>query len=268
MLSAVKTVIRENWDNRVRMLRLANYESKAQNSGTVFGFLWNFFNPALQILVYWFVFAVGLQVRPPRGGYPYIIWMIVGIIPWFYISAALQQGAMSIFGYSSVLKRVYLPLAIIPVKTIVSGLITHIWSMLVVFVIILCSGNTVSDKIYQLPYYTFAMVSLLIGWGLFASAITVVFKDFQKILAAVIRLLFYISPIVWDQSNLPEAIQGVFQWNPFAYVLQGYRNSILYGISITETVDSARGFWILTIVLFVLGSSVHMKFRKKFMDLI
>ncbi len=268
MFSSVKTVIRENWDNRVSMLRLANYESRAQNNGTVFGFLWNFFNPALQILVYWFVFAIGLQVNPPRAGYPYIIWMIVGIIPWFYISAALQQGAMSIYNYSGVLKKVYLPLAIVPVKTVFSGLITHIWSMVVVFVIIFCSGNTVSDKVYQLPYYTLCIVCFLIGWGLFASAITVVFKDFQKILSAIIRLLFYISPIVWDQSNLPEAIQDVFKWNPFAYVLQGYRNAVLYGVSIGETLDAARGFWILTVVLFLLGSSVHMKFRRKFMDLI
>ena len=103
---------------------------------------------------------------------------------------------------------------------------------------------------------------------MFASAITVVFKDFQKILSAIIRLLFYISPIVWDQSNLPEAIQDVFKWNPFAYVLQGYRNAVLYGVSIGETLDAARGFWVLTVVLFLLGSSVHMKFRRKFMDLI
>ena len=61
MFEAIKTVVTENWMNRKRMVRLANYELKAQNNGTVFGFLWNFFNPALQIAVYWFVFAIGLK---------------------------------------------------------------------------------------------------------------------------------------------------------------------------------------------------------------
>ena len=268
MLKAVQTVISENWKNRKRLIRLANYELRAQNNGTVFGFLWNFLNPALQIFVYWFVFAIGLQVRSPEGEYPYIVWMIVGIIPWFYISAALQTSAMSIYAYSAILKRVKLPLAIVPVKTVLSGLIGHIWAMLVVFIVILFSGLPISGMVYQLPYYMVAAVCFLVGWSLFASAITVVFKDFQKILAAVIRLLFYVSPIVWSQENLPEQFRVILSYNPFAYILNGYRNCILYGISFTDDLSMAIPFWCVTLVLFFLGSSVHMKFRNKFMDLI
>lgn len=268
MFEAVKTVITENWTNRKRMIRLANYESRSQNNGTVFGFLWNFLNPALQIFVYWFVFAIGLQVRSPRGEYPYLIWMIVGIIPWFYISAVLQSSAMSIYGYSSVIKRVKLPLSIVPVKTVFSGFIGHIWSMLVVFVIILFSGSKINPMVYQLPYYMLATICFLVGWSLFASAITVVFKDFQKILMPIIRLLFYISPIVWSQENLPENLQDVLSYNPFSYILEGYRNCILYGRSITENWQMGLYFWIVTILLFILGAAVHMKFRKKFMDLL
>ena len=268
MFKAVKTVIVENWENRKRMLRLANYESRAQNNGTVFGALWNILNPALQIFVYWFVFSVGLQVSAPREGYPYILWMIVGIMPWFYISSALQQGATSIYNYSGVLKKVYLPLAIVPVKTVFSGFITHLWSMIVVFVIIFASGYSVSSNVYEIVYYMFAIICFLIGWGLLASAITVLFKDFQKILSAFIRLLFYISPIVWDQSKLPDGMADVFKYNPLSYVLQGYRNCILYGISINEDIGSALYFWGITLALFLLGTSVHIKKKKKFMDLI
>lgn len=268
MINAVKTVITENWKNRKRMFRLANYELKAQNNGTVFGFFWNFLNPALQILVYWFVFSIGLQVKAPQGEYPYIIWMIVGIIPWFYISTALQTSAMSIYSYNSILKRVNLPLSIVPVKTVFSGFIGHVEAMLVVFAIILLSGSPVKSTVWQLPYYMFAMVCFLTGWSLFASAITVVFKDFQKILSAVIRLLFYISPIVWSQENLPDNLQAILSYNPFAYILQGYRNCILYGYSLTVYWKMGLYFWAFTILLFLLGASIHMKFRKKFMDLI
>lgn len=268
MINAVRTVITENWKNRKRMFRLANYELKAQNNGTVFGFLWNFLNPALQILVYWFVFSIGLQVRAPQGEYPYIIWMIVGIIPWFYISAALQSSAMSIYSYSGVLKRVNLPLSIVPVKTVFSGFIGHVEAMLVVFAIILLSGSSVKSTAWQLPYYMLAMVCFLVGWSLFSSAITVVFKDFQKILSAIIRLLFYISPIVWSQENLPGNLQAILSYNPFAYILQGYRNCILYGYSLTVYWKMGIYFWIVTILLLLLGASIHMKFRKKFMDLI
>lgn len=268
MFEAVRTVVYENLKNWKRMVRLANYELKTQNNGTVFGFLWNFLNPALQILVYWFVFAIGLQVRSPKGDYPYILWMIVGIIPWFYISATLQSSAMSIYNYRGVLKRVRLPLSIVPVKTVFAGFIGHIWAMLVVFAIFFLSGYQISPMVYQLPYYMFAMVCFLIGWGLFSSAITVLFKDFQKILSAVIRLLFYISPIVWGQESLSDNLQAVLSYNPFSYILLGYRNCILYGYSLTVYWKMGIYFWMVTILLFLIGASVHMKFRKKFMDLI
>lgn len=268
MIIAIKTVLSENWSNRKRMLRLASYELKAQNNGTIFGFLWNFLNPALQILVFWFVFAIGLQVHAPRNNYPYIIWMIVGIIPWFYISTALQSSTMSIYSYSSILKRVTLPLSIVPVKTVFSGFIGHLWSMIVVFAVMLVSRSPISPMVWQLPYYMLCAISFLIGWGLLASAIAVVFKDLQKILIAVIRLLFYISPIVWSQENLPENLRFILNLNPFAYILNGYRNCILYGQSLTVEWRMGCYFWLLTLLLFSLGSSVHMKFRRKFMDLI
>ena len=159
MIIAIKTVLSENWSNRKRMLRLASYELKAQNNGTIFGFLWNFLNPALQILVFWFVFAIGLQVHAPRNNYPYIIWMIVGIIPWFYISTALQSSTMSIYSYSSILKRVTLPLSIVPVKTVFSGFIGHLWSMIVVFAVMLVSRSPISPMVWQLPYYMLCAIS-------------------------------------------------------------------------------------------------------------
>lgn len=268
MFDAVKTVLSENWINRKRMLRLANYELRAQNNGTMFGFLWNFLNPALQIFVYYFVFAIGLQVRAPKDGYPYIIWMIVGIIPWFYISSALQTSAMSIYSYSGVLKRVKLPLAIVPVKTVVSGFIGHVWAMLVVFVIIICSGSRINWMVFQLPYYMFAMICFLCSWGLLASAVTVVVKDFQKVLPPIIRLLFYVSPIVWNQDNMTGGVKVFFTYSPFSYIINGYRNCVLYGISFTDNWKQMLSFWIITLILFGVGASVHMKLRKKFLDLI
>lgn len=268
MFEGVKTVLTENWTNRKRMLRLANYELKSQNNGTVFGFLWNFFNPALQIAVYWFVFAIGLNTQPPQGNYPYIIWMIVGIIPWFFINTAMMSSATSIYSYSAILKRMYLPLSIVPVKTIISAFIGHLWSMLVVFVIIIFSGSPVNSMVYQLPYYMFAIIVFLVGYGLFASAINVVFKDYQKLFSAVVRLLFYLTPVVWVQDRLPENLRFALKLNPLAYIIDGYRNCILYGVSLNVHWRQGLWFWACSLFLFIYGSAVHMKFRKKFMDLL
>lgn len=268
MWNNIKTVIKENYQNRYRLMRLANYELKKQNTDTMFGFLWNFLNPALQIFVYWFVFAIGLKTSAPQGGYPYIIWMIVGIMPWFYISTALTTTLTSILAYGGVLKRMTFPMAIVPVKSVMSALLAHLWSMLVVLVIIFVSGYRVSSYWFQTFYYMFCSIVFLVGYALLASAVNMVFRDFQKLMSSVIRLLFYLTPIVWVQDSLPEHLKFVLKLNPFAYIIDGYRDSLLYGRSLAWHWKQGCYFWIFTVVLFVIGCNVHMKFRKKFIDLI
>ena len=268
MLENVKIVLKENTQNRYRLFRMANYELRSQNNGTTLGFLWYFLNPALQILVYWFVFAIGLKAGAPQGQYSYIIWMIVGIIPWFYISTALIATASSIFSFSGVLKRMYIPLSIIPIKSVLSGLIGHAWSMLVVLGIIYAAGYDFSIYIFQTLYFTFCSVCFLAGYALLASAIAVVFRDFLKIMNSIVRLLFYITPIVWVQDNLPEKLQYILKFNPFAYIIDGYRDSILYERSLFFHWKQGVFFWGVTIVLFLVGCHIHMKFRKQFIDMI
>lgn len=268
MIEDIKVVLRENYQNRHRLLRLANYELKSQNNGTMFGFLWNFLNPALQILVFWFVFAVGLKTSTPQGEYPYIIWMMVGIIPWFYISAALTSTGNSIYAFSGVLKRMYIPLSIVPVKSVLSAFIGHLWAMVVVVVITLSTGYSISSYWWQIFYFMFCSVAILVAYALISSAIVVIFRDFQKIMASIIRLLFYITPVVWVQDNLPEHLRFILKLNPFAYIIDGYRDSLLYGRSLMFHWKQGAYFWILTLLLLVIGCHIHMKFRKQFIDLI
>lgn len=268
MWNSIKTVLLENWVNRHRLLRLAGYELKSQNYGTMLGFLWNFLNPALQIVTYWFVFAIGLRQNSPKEDYPYIIWMIAGIIPWFFLSTALQASTTSIFNYSGILKRMKFPLAIVPVKTILAQFFGHLWAMLVVFAVMIASGVHFSFRNLQIIYFMFCSLCFLIAFALMFSAITVLFKDFQKFLNSIIRLLFYITPIVWSQDSLPSHLVFVLKLNPLYYLVEGYRESLLSPYGFIYHGKQMIYFWTVTILLFFAGCQVHMKFRKQFIDLL
>lgn len=265
---AVQSVVRECWQNRGRLLSLAVYDIKVRNSGTWFGFLWNFFNPALQILVYWFVFAIGLKSAAPQGEYSYLIWMIMGIIPWFYISEALNASTLAIYGFQAELKRMRFPVAIVPIKTVLASLISHVMAMVVVMGIFFASGYRIGIHFLSVFYYMAASFVFLAGYALLASAITVLFKDFQKIISSVIRLLFYISPVVWVQDSLSGSIAKALRLNPLAYLINGYRDSILYNQPFYAEWRYGLYFWAITLLLLWAGCTLHMRFRKRFMDVI
>lgn len=206
LVKSVKTVINENLSNRRRLVRLAVYDLKNKNGGTVLGFLWNFLNPAFQILIYWFVFAVGLRQGSDIGGVPYIVWLIAGIVPWFFMSSCMLESDTSILSFSSVLKRMTFPMAVVPVKTVAANFMTHFITVIIAFIIVAASGVNAGNQLWQMLYYMFAAVFFLISYALIGSSVTVIFRDYHNIFSFVIRMIFFISPAMWnpDTSNRSE----------------------------------------------------------------
>ncbi len=266
IFKSVETIFSELWENKVRLTRLAKYELKSQHGGTFFGFLWNFLNPALQIFVYWFVFAVGLRKGNSIDGVPYIIWLVVGIICWFYMNQAMLGADMSIINFSDVLKRMKFPIAIVPAKTIASNLITHICSMVIVFGVVLFSGVKISPYIWLLPYYIFASTFFILGYSLIASTVNVLFRDFHNFSNTVMRFLFFISPVMWEPPKDSTVLTIIMKINPFAYILNGYRDTILYEWSFKENIETGIIFWAISVAMFIAGCVLHMRMRHKFID--
>lgn len=267
-IEAVSTVITENWVNRKRLLRLALYDLKNRNGGTALGFMWNFINPALQILIYWFVFVVGLRKGSSIGGVPYIIWLIVGMVPWFFMSGCTVESDMSILGFSGVLKRMSFPMAVVPIKTVVTNLITHFISMGIVFAIVIGSKIHIGAQLWQLAYYMFACIFFLVGYALFGSSITVLFRDYHNIFNNIMRMMFFLSPAMWNPDTSTPIIHYMMLINPFAYIITGYRNAILYSEPLMASFENGIIFWIISITLFIAGCLLHMKLRHKFIDLL
>lgn len=268
ILESISTVMLELWDNRRRLFRLARYELKNQHGGTFFGFLWNFLNPALQILVYWFVFAVGLRRGGDINGVSYVIWLIIGIICWFYINQTMLGSNVSIMNFSDVLKRMKFPIAVVPAKTVASNLITHLCSMVIVFIIVIATGTPISSSVWLLPYYIFSSTFFITGYALLASSINVLFRDFHNISSTILRFLFYISPVMWLPSEESAVINIIMKINPFAYILNGYRDTILYGWTLEANLETGLIFWAISIAMFIIGCFLHMRIRNKFIDLL
>ena len=103
---------------------------------------------------------------------------------------------------------------------------------------------------------------------IFASTINVLFRDFHNFSNTAMRFLFFISPVMWQPDGDSKALNLIMKLNPFAYILDGYRDAILYGRDFAANLDAALIFWAITIVMFLVSCVVHMRFRHKFIDLL
>lgn len=269
MYKTLLTIISEQFVNRKLILRLARYEVKSSHAEKKLGLVWELINPALQIFIYWFVFGVGLRSNQDVNGVPFIFWLMVGLSAWFFINDAILRGSNSINTRLGMLMKMKFPLSVIPAYVVVSRVYQHLAMLgIVILATLLFSEVPLQITLLQLPYYFFSMVMFVFSVSLLTSTLITLIKDVYPLMQSVMRMLFYLTPILWTVDSFPEALRGLLLLNPIAYIINGYRDSILYGVWFFENPTYMLYFWSFTAILFILGATLHTKFRQSFNELV
>lgn len=162
------------------------------------------------------------------------------------------------------------PISSLPSVSIASNLFSYAIMMVIYIIALLASGIYPSLHWLQYIYYFVCLMAFLFSFSLFNSTISVLIRDYQFLLQAVTRLLFFLLPIFWDiHSKLgadhPELVP-VLKLNPLFYIIDGFRNSFLDGQWFFQDMKYTLYFWLFTLFLLTVGSVLHMKFRDKFID--
>ena len=194
MIHAVGTALGEIIRNLRRTVRLTLYENRSRRAGMLLGRWWDLLSPLLQILIYWFVFSVGLGTQE-KNGFPYHLWLMCGMMPWLALNSAILGASASIQQAASIIRNVRIPLSIIPMKAVVRAYYEHLWTMAILLIALLLGGVPVTWHYLELAYYLAASWVLLIGAALLTSSLTAVFCDFGELLQPLMRLLFYVSSV-------------------------------------------------------------------------
>ncbi|MEH7494537.1 ABC transporter permease [Neobacillus niacini] len=267
-MSLIYQVLREQFANAHLIWRLAIYDMKSRYQMHYLGVLWQFLGPMLQILVYWFVIGIGIRGGGGVEGQPYFVWLVVGLIPWFFINRSILQGSGSIIAKVNLVSKMNFPVSVLPTINIVSNTFNFMAMFFIMWIILIFNNKGASIYLLQLPYYMIALYILLFSLTLFGSTIALFVRDFQMVLPPLMRIIFYLSPVLWDTSNFSEAIQTALKLNPFYYIVVGFRSSILGGEWFYQDVVYTVYFWSFTFFILLIGSLIHVKFRDKFVDYI
>lgn len=248
------------------IFRMASYDVKSKYQMHYLGILWQLINPMIQIMIYWFVFGMGFRSNSSIEGVPYFVWLIIGLIPWFFIGPSIIQGSNSIYNRVNLVSKMKFPVSVLPTITIVGNTINLFIMSIVLIIVLFIYKINAGAYLLQLPYYIFSLFIFIYSLTLLFSTISTIVRDFQLMLQSLIRMLFFLTPILWDMSHLSHILQAALKLNPFVYIINGFRDAILaQGWFYNDWLYTIY-FWSITLFILLIGSVLHENFKNKFVD--
>lgn len=260
---------RDTLKSRKLLLQLAKNDFKTKYAGSYLGIIWAFVQPIITVLVYWFVFQVGLK-SPGVTDVPFVLWLIAGIVPWFFFSDALNGGTNSLIEYQYLVKKVVFQINILPVVKVLSALFVHVFFVAFTLVLYCCYGLWPDVYTLQVVYYSLCAFILVLGMAYFTSAVVGFFRDLTQIINIILQVGVWMTPIMWniDAMNMPHWLKTVFMLNPMYYVVYGYRDALINKVVFWERPTLTLYFWLFTAFIFCFGTIVFKKLKKHFADVL
>lgn len=222
------------WKFRALLGTLISRELKARYRGSALGFLWSLLNPLLLLTVYAVVF--GLVLTPPRGEdvKPYAVFLVSGLFPWIWFSTSVLEGAAAITQNSGLVRKAVFPAELLPMVAVGSHLV-HFFLALPIVAAALIVGRGLGFPVggwgvLAVPFVIALQLPFVAGLALGLSALTVHFKDVRDILANLLTLTFFATPIIYPLSAVPvPAIQTVLRCNPVTPFALAYQEALFAG---------------------------------------
>jgi lipopolysaccharide transport system permease protein len=217
------------------LMTLTSRELKARYRGSVLGFLWSLVNPLLLLSVYTFVFSVVFKPGARGGMSPYALFLVSGLFPWIWISASALEGSMSLLANSGLIRKAVFPAELLPMVSVLSNLV-HLLFALPIVIVALVAGRILGFPVgglsmLALPGILLLHLPMVAGLALGASALTVHFKDVRDLLANLLTLMFFLTPILYSLETIQSL--GPLKWvvwlNPFTPFILTYQAVLFRG---------------------------------------
>ncbi len=265
--------IREQWWAKFDLLRtLVRRDLEARYKGSVLGNLWPLVNQLSQLLIYIYVFSIVLKVKLSLKGLPandltFGLWLFAGLIPWTAFTTGLIQTASSVVSQPNLVKKVVFPLGLLPLVPILSTFIETTFGLMALIVAVAVASQTLHATLALLPLVWLPQLLLTAGLGYLAAGLTVFLRDIPQTLGVILNLWFYVTPIIYPASLIPEEWRGLVFWlNPMTAIAEVYRDLVLLG----EVKHG--GEWIaasiVSVIVFQAGLWCYRRLRPAFADVL
>jgi ABC-type polysaccharide/polyol phosphate export permease len=253
--------------NRMLLATLSMRDFEKKYIRNFFGFIWAILDPLAFVIILYLVFGPRYGSKNPNE-IPFVVYLITGHVAFDLFSSTLQSITLSITEHSFLLKKVNFKVAILPMVTMASHLMVHAIVLVICFCVLIFNHIYPSWYWLQIFYYIFALVVLLISLGWLTSSIYLFFPDVNNIVGIVTRAMFFLTPIFWNMDGLPIGNQHLLKLNPIYYIVNGYRDSLIYQKGFWEHPVLNFYFWSVCFIVLIAGVTVFKKLRPHFADVV
>lgn len=253
----------ELWRYRTLIWALVIRHLNARYRGSVLGFVWSFLNPLCLIAVYSLVFKYYIRFHEIEH---YTLFLFAGLLPWIWFSGGLLEATGAIAGGGNLITKAMFPPQILPTVSVLTSLINFLLAVPLLLACMLLSGVNWSLSLVALPLVIIVQAIFLLGLSFIFSALNVHYRDVQHILGNLMTLWFFLCPIIYPSSNIPEKYRFTLFLNPIALFTEMYQRIFLFG---RFPDPQAIAFTLaISVLIFLIGCLIFNSYREDFAELV
>jgi lipopolysaccharide transport system permease protein len=263
---AEKQYWKDLWRYRELFYMLAWRDVTVRYKQTAIGLIWALLRPFLTMVVFTMVFG-NLAKLDAATNVPYPILVFAAILPWQFFSNALSECSNSLISNANLISKVYFPRLIVPTSAVITSFVDFLISGVILVGLMAVYHFVPGWRILMLPVFTAIAFLASMGAGLWLAALNVEYRDFRYIVPFIVQFGFYVSPVGYSSSIVPEKWRLLYSLNPMVGVIDGFRWAILGGDATIYWPGFALSM-ALVMLLFVSGIWYFRKMERRFADVI
>jgi lipopolysaccharide transport system permease protein len=257
----MRVVFAELWRSRTLVDALVRRHIATRYRGSFFGFLWSFLNPLCLMAVYTLVFSHYMRVD---GGPNYHVMVFAGLLPWIWSTSALHEGTSALVSSGHLITKSMFPAHILPFVSVMASMIHFVLALPILVLFMYAAGVHITTTWLLLPLIIALHAVMLLGVVLGLSALNVFYRDVQHLLGNVLTFVFFLCPIVYPRSNIPERARFWLELNPLALVTEFYQMVLVEGV--LPPLGQLLYFAAISFAALLVGVWIHQRNREQFAE--
>jgi len=217
----------ELWEHRELVKVLVARDLKVRYKRSILGFLWTLLNPLITIIIFSLVFSHIFSTIYQH----YKLYMFSGVLIWNFFSLATSQGLSSLVSNSGTIRKIAVPKIVFPLSVVCSNFLNLVFSLGALAVIFPFAGGRPTTSLLWLLVLLPMLFLFTLGLCFLLSTATVFLRDLKSIWDPVLLIWFFLTPVFYPRSLLPERVISLIRFNPMLSILEACRLPIYLGMT-------------------------------------